>query len=171
MRSISSVRVFGRIARAPGGITAATARSTAASRAGSTTRSMRSSSPIFPNSSCAVATSTKTTLESIPAVPRGMIPATRSVTSRSPASACTVSPARHRKRSASSALTNAPCAFTSTHGSAACGDTLPGDAAAARASPGSGRSRSTPSTRRISPENGSPGCAPTVSASSIVGLA
>ncbi len=34
--------------------------------------------------------STKTTLESTPGVPAGTIPATRSVTSRSPASACTV---------------------------------------------------------------------------------
>ena len=48
--------------------------------------------------------------------------------------------------------------------------------AAAPASPappalGSGRKRSTPSTRRISPENGSPGRAPTTTDSSMVGAA
>ena len=80
IREISAVRLAGRITRAPGGIAAATSRSTAPSRAGSTTRSIRSSSPTLPNSSCAVTMSTNTTLESIPTVPRGTIPATRSVT-------------------------------------------------------------------------------------------
>ena len=65
---------------------------------------------------------------------------------------------------------NAPCPLTSSHGSGACLVTPPG-VAKIGFDPGTGRSRSTPSTRKISPENASPRRAPTVSASSIAGLA
>ncbi len=171
MREISSVRTLGRIARAPGGIAAATCFCTASSRLGSTSRSIRSSSPSLPNSSCAVAMSTNTTLESMPVTPRGTIPAMRSVTSRSPASARTAAPCFQPKRSAIRALTNAPCPSTTTLGSVPRARRCPARPPRRSPPPGSGRSRSMPSTRRISPENGSPGLAPTVSASSIVGPA
>ena len=115
--------------------------------------------------------STNTTLESIPTVPVGMMPATRSVTSRSPAIACTVSPRRQPNRPAVAALTNAPCPFPSVQGSVSPLARPPGAAPDDAAAPGSGRSMSTPSTRRISPENGRPTFAPTVSSSSMVGLA
>src|SRR5581483_4342371 len=118
-----------------------------------------------------VATSTKIRLESIPGVPAGTIPATRSVTTRSPASARTVCPLRHRKRRAVAAPTSAPCAFTRIHGSGADALTASGDGPPAADAPGSGRSRSSPRTRITSPESGAPLRAPTVSESSIAGSA
>jgi hypothetical protein len=117
--------------------------------------------------------STNTTLESIPGTSAGRIAATRKRTGRSPANATNGRPAAKPYRFATRADTIAPLPAMSTSGSTpfAAPATSPGRLALVEPPCGSGRSVSIPSTRRISPENGSPACGPATIESSIAGLA
>ena len=112
--SISPVRTLGSMARVPGGITRPTALAIWGSRAPSPIMSMRSSRPSLSKTSCAVATSMNTTLESTPGTLAGMMPATRSDTTRSPANPRRIEPRFKRYLAATRSLMNAPCSSTST---------------------------------------------------------
>ena len=93
----------------------------------------------------------------MPAMLAGKTAATCSCTRRSPASPTIVDPACQWYFAATRALMNAPCPFTSIHGSGAF-DPVAASPGVANVplEPGTGRNRSTPSTRKISPEKTSP---------------
>jgi hypothetical protein len=151
--------VPGRTTRVPAGNVAS--RRARAAATSSTMQSMRSSTPRRSNISWAVPTSTKIARESSSTTSAASTPATRSANGRPSTRTLKRPPRATCSRSASAAERIAPrpamAAATST--GAPTGASVVGKRSRNPATPGSGRSRSTPCTRTISGPAGSPATA------------